>query len=338
MKLLTVTIPCYNAEAYMERCLKSIVPAGEELDVIIVDDGSKDATGEIADRWAAEYPGIVRVIHQENGGHGEGLNQGILNAQGLYFKSVDADDRLDTEALKILLERLRRHTEKDDQVDLIVNDYVYDREEKPACFSVSYRNIFSPDRVNTWDTCRPFPQWKQFMIHALAYRTGMLREMGLVLPKHTFYEDNLYIYRPLPYVKKILYLDKPLYGYFIGRSDQSVNDNVIIKRLDQVSRIAKDMITSYTWAELAGLPRHLRNYMLSNISGQLYTTSALQFMSGKEGLRMNRELKQAIKTYDRALYRKLGHTFAGGVTMLPGILGRGLTIGSYRFGRKMIRF
>lgn len=338
MKLLTVTIPCYNAAAYMERCLKSVVTGGDELDVIIVDDGSTDETGRIADRWAAEYPGIVRVIHQENGGHGEGLNQGIRNAEGLYFKSVDSDDRLDPESLRELLKRLKAHTAPEDQVDLIVNDYVYDREGEEACFSVSYRNVFSPDRVNTWENCRAFPPWKQFMIHAMAYRTGMLREMGFELPKHTFYEDNLYIYQPLPYVKKILYLDRPLYGYYIGRADQSVNDSVIIRRLDQVTRIARAMITSYTWDELAALPKKLRSYMISNASGQLYTTSALQYLSGEEGRKQNAELKQAIRTYDEKLYRKLGHTFAGGVTMIPGPLGRGLTVGSYKFGRKMIKF
>ena len=338
MKLLTVTIPCYNAAAYMERCLKSIVPAGEELDVIIVDDGSTDETGRIADKWAADYPGIVRVIHQENGGHGEGLNQGIRSAEGLYFKSVDSDDRLDPDSLKTLLDRLKGHTAPEDRVDMIVNDYVYDREEEPACFSVSYRCVFRPDRVNTWEDCRAFPPWKQFMIHALAYRTGLLREMDLVLPKHTFYEDNLYIYQPLPYVKKILYLDKPLYGYYIGREDQSVNDNVIIRRLDQVTRIAESMITSYSWERLNALPKKLRDYMVSNIAGQLYTTSALQYMSGEKGLEMNRALKKAIRDYDGTLYRKLGRTFQGGVTMLPGALGRGLTVGSYRLGRKMIKF
>ena len=176
------------------------------------------------------------------------------------------------------------------------------------------------------------------MIHALAYRTGLLREMGLVLPKHTFYEDNLYIYQPLPYVKKILYLDKPLYGYYIGREDQSVNDNVIIRRLDQVTRIAESMITSYPWEKLNALPKKLRDYMVSNIAGQLYTTSALQYMSGEKGLEMNRALKKALRDYDGTLYRKLGQTFQGGVTMLPGSLGRGLTVGSYRLGRKMIKF
>ena len=338
MKLLTVTIPCYNAAAYMERCLKSIVPGGEELDVIIVDDGSTDETGRIADRWAEEYPEIVRVIHQENSGHGEGLNQGIRNAEGVYFKSVDSDDRLDTDSLIILLDRLKAHIAPNDQVDMIVNDYVYDREEEPSCFSVSYSGVFRPDRVNTWENCHAFPPWKQFMIHALAYRTGMLRDMGLILPRHTFYEDNLYIYQPLPYVKKILYLDRPLYGYYIGRADQSVNDSVIIRRLDQVTRIAESMITSYSWDELSTLPKNLRNYMVSNIAGQLYTTSALQYMSGEKGLEMNRMLKKAIRDFDETLYRKLGHTFQGGVTMLPGSLGKGLTVGSYRLGRKMIKF
>ncbi len=338
MKLLTVVIPCYNAAAYMDRCLKSVVPGGDKLDVIIVDDGSKDETGAIADRWAAEYPGIVRVIHQENGGHGEGLNQGIRHAQGLYFKSVDSDDRLDTDALKELLLRLEKHTAPEDQVDLIVNDYVYDREGDPARFSVSYGGVFSPDRVNTWESCRPFPAWKQFMIHSMAYRTGLLREMGLVLPRHTFYEDNLYIYRPLPYVKKILYLNRPLYGYFIGRADQSVNDSVIIRRLDQVTKIAGDMITSYTWDQIAAQPKNLRNYMLSNIAGQMFTTSALQYQSGEEGLRMNGELRRRIMEFDGELYRRLKHTLAAGVTLLPGALGRGLTVLSYRLGRRMIKF
>ena len=337
-KLLTVTIPCYNSEAYMEHCLENIVPAGEELDVIIVDDGSKDRTGEIADRWAAEYPAIVRVIHQENGGHGEGLNQGIRNAQGLYFKSVDSDDRLDTEALKELLARLRNHVSEEDQVDMIVNDYVYDQENEPACFSVSFRSVFSPDRVNTWENCRKFPAWKQFMIHSLAYRTQLLREMGLVLPKHVFYEDNLYIYQPLPHVRKILYLDRPLYGYFIGRADQSISEKVILGRLDQVTRIATEMITSYTWEEMDRQPAKLRDYMLSSIASQLFTASSLQYIGGEDGLKKNAEMRQAIRDFDETLYRKLRHTAAGGVALMNGALGRKLTVGFYRLGRRMIKF
>ncbi len=338
MKLLTVVIPCYNAAAYMDKSIAGAAAGGEDMDIIIVDDGSTDATGAIADKWAEKYPGIIQVIHQPNGGHGEGLNQGIRHARGLYFKTLDSDDRLDPDALKELLARLRRHVSEEDRVDLIVNDYVYDREDQPACFSVRYNHVFDKSRVNTWESCRAFPPWKQFMIHSMAYRTALLRDMGLELPRHTFYEDNLYIYQPLPHVKKILYLDRPLYGYFIGREDQSVNDKVIIRRLDQVTNIARMMITSYTWAEIKVLPKHLRDYMLSNIAGQLYTTAALQFMSGDKGRQMNTHLVRDIRAFDEELYRRLKRTLAGGVTMLPGAIGRGLTVASYRAGRKMIRF
>ena len=77
MKLLTVTVPCYNSQDYMEKCIESLLRGGERVEIIVIDDGSKDATGEIGDRYAAEYPGIVRVIHQENGGHGAGINAGL---------------------------------------------------------------------------------------------------------------------------------------------------------------------------------------------------------------------------------------------------------------------
>ena len=338
MKLLTIVVPSYNSAAYLERCVRSMTGGGDELDVLIVDDGSTDETGAIADRLSAEYPGIVRVIHQENGGHGEGLNQGIRTAKGLYLKTVDSDDRLDGEALKELMNILRAHSAPEEQLDLIVNDYVYDREEQPCCFKVRYNGVMKPGRVLSWDTVRSFPIWKQFMIHSLTYRVQMLRDMGLELPKHTFYEDNLYIYRPLPYTKRLYYLDRPLYGYFIGREDQSVNDSVIIRRLDQVTRIAADMITSYPMSYLKTLPKKLKKYMLNNLAGQLFTTASLQYMSGEKGLEMNRAMWQDIRRFDPELYSALRRHALGMFTILPGKAGRGLLVWAYRFGRRMIKF
>ena len=94
MKLLTITVPCYNSQDYMENCIKSLLPGGEKVEIIIIDDGSKDNTGRIADEYAAKYPSIIKVVHQENGGHGEGINQGLKHATGTYFKVVDSDDTL----------------------------------------------------------------------------------------------------------------------------------------------------------------------------------------------------------------------------------------------------
>ena len=102
MKLLTVTIPCYNSQDYMAACIESILPGGERVEIIIIDDGSKDATGAIADSYAEKYPSIVRVIHQENGGHGEGINQGLRHATGKYFKTVDSDDALSSDFIPFL--------------------------------------------------------------------------------------------------------------------------------------------------------------------------------------------------------------------------------------------
>ena len=99
MKLLSIAVPCYNSEDYMRHCIETLLPGGEDVEIIIVDDGStKDRTAEIADEYAAKYPGIVKAVHQENGGHGEAVNTGLRNATGLYFKVVDSDDWLDTES------------------------------------------------------------------------------------------------------------------------------------------------------------------------------------------------------------------------------------------------
>lgn len=118
--------PCYNSAAYMDRCVETLLPAGEEAEIILVDDGSKDDTGKIADAYAEKYPNIVKVIHQENGGHGEGVNQGIRNASGMYFKVVDSDDWLDAEALQKVMQTLRGFAAMEQPVDLLMCNYVYE--------------------------------------------------------------------------------------------------------------------------------------------------------------------------------------------------------------------
>ena len=116
MKLLSIAIPCYNSQDYMEKCIESLLVGGEEVEILVVDDGSSDRTAEIADAYAAKYPTIVKAIHQENGGHGEAVNAGIRNATGLYFKVVDSDDWVNKEAyiriLETLYELLRGPQEK----------------------------------------------------------------------------------------------------------------------------------------------------------------------------------------------------------------------------------
>ena len=107
MKLLTIAIPCYNSEAYMEHCIHTLLAGGDEVEIRIVDDGSaKDRTAEIADEYERKYPGICRAIHQENKGHGGAVNTGLANATGIFFKVVDSDDWVNEEAYRQVLETL----------------------------------------------------------------------------------------------------------------------------------------------------------------------------------------------------------------------------------------
>ena len=306
MKLLTVTVPCYNSAKYMANALDSLLSGGDEIDIVIIDDGSTDDTGRIADEYERAHPGVVRAVHQPNGGHGAGINRGIDLAQGLYFKVVDSDDRVEPEALKKLIDVLREQSAAPAPVDLVVHDYVYDRPGQRAVHRINYRSAFDAGRTLTWDQARRFHISTQFMIHALCYRTGVLRDMGLRLPEHMFYEDNLYIYRPLPRVRTLYYLPEPVYGYFVGRADQSANHSVLLRHIGNVTDIAEMMVCSYSMAEMEKFPKKLRRYMLNNACGNLCTASAQQYMlNTEESLALHDRMLRTIKDFDPALFKAI---------------------------------
>ena len=338
MKLLTVTVPCYNSAAYMRHAVDSMLPGGEEMDILIVDDGSTDETAAIADEYVRRYPDIVRVVHQPNGGHGAGINTGIREALGLYFKVVDSDDRLDPAYLPGLLDVLRGQADREDRLDLIVHDYVDDRPERQAVHRIRYGVVIPERREVSWSQMKRFHSSNQFMIHALVYRTQMLRDMGLKLPEHVFYEDNLYIYRPLPNTRRVYYYPEPLYGYFVGRADQSTNNSVILKRIENVTFIAEQMTCSYHWTEMNALPTVLRDYMVSNACGNLCTASSQQYIVGtEESLRLHRRMWDTIRDFDADLYRVLRRNPLGWAAGLDNAFGRWLMVFCYNAVRWFIK-
>ena len=229
MKLLSIAIPCYNSQDYMEHCIESLLPGGEDVEIIIVNDGSMDATADIANRYAEKYPTIVKAVHQENGGHGEAVNTGIRNATGLYFKVVDSDDWVDGEAYRKILDTLRQLSGGNRTLDMLISNYVYEKEGAKKKKVMQYRGILPENQLFGWDEARHFKKGRYILMHSVIYRTQLLRECGLELPKHTFYVDNIFVYVPLPYVKTMYYLDVDFYRYFIGREDQSVNEAVMIR-------------------------------------------------------------------------------------------------------------
>ena len=193
-KLITFAVPCYNSAAYMRHCVDTLLTAGEDAEIILVDDGStKDDTPAICDEYAAQYPTIVRAIHQENGGHGEGVNQGIRNATGLYYKVVDSDDWLDTEALEKVLDRLRLLLHRGTAPDLMFCNYVYEHVEDGTSHTVRYTNVFPQNRLFSWMHVGHFRPDQNILMHSVIYRTEVLRRCGMVLPSTSFYVDNIFV-------------------------------------------------------------------------------------------------------------------------------------------------
>lgn len=339
LKLITFTVPCYNSAAYMDKCISTLLPAGEEAEIILVDDGSTDDTPAIADSYAERYPNLVRVVHQENGGHGEGVNQGIRNARGLYFKVVDSDDWLDGDALDKLMALLRRFAAQDAPPDMLLCNYVYEHVEDNTQRAVHYENVMPIGRPFGWDEVGKLTTTQFVMMHAVIYRTAVLHESGLVLPKHTFFVDNLVVYQPLPNVRTLYYLNVDLYRYFIGRADQSITEENIIRRIDQQIRVTKLLIESHDLDALKKTQKRLARYMYHYLSIMIMICTIYLMLSGtEEHEQANRDLWRWMKEEHPSVYRHMRFNSANAVFLLDGKVGRPFLLSCYRQIRKKYKF
>ena len=345
MKYITFTVPCYNSQDYMERCIDSLLPGGEDVEIIIVNDGSTDATAQIADDYAARYPGIVRAVHKKNGGHGSGVNKGLELATGAYFKVVDSDDWLDETAYARLLARIRgfcvrKETRLIGEVpDLFVCNYIYDHLEEGTSRVMKYGNVFPTEEMCDWNDIGRFHASQYLIMHALVFRTEVLRLSGVVLPEHTFYVDNIFAYQPLPFVEHIFYMNIDLYHYYIGREDQSVNEKVLMSRIDQQILVTEIVSKCVDLNEVREIYPKLAEYMCRNISIMMAISSIhLLLIDSREAYSKRRQLWKGIKEENSRLYFRLKYTTLSGLTYLPGKVGGMLTKSGYRAARKIYQF
>jgi len=338
MKLLSIAIPCYNSEKYMRKCIDSLLIGGEDVEILIIDDGStKDRTAEIADEYEAQFPTIVRAIHKENGGHGSAVNTGIANATGLYFKVVDSDDWVKQDAYFKILDTLRELAGGGQALDMLISNYVYEKEGERRKKVIQYRHILPVEKMFTWTDCHHFLKGHYILIHSVIFRTRLLQECGLKLPEHTFYVDNLVAFIPLPYVKTMYYLDVNFYRYFIGRADQSVNEKVMIGRIDQQIRVNKLMIDYL--GEQKGLSKYLRKYMISYLTIIMTVSSVMMMRSGtEENLEKKNDLWRYLKQEDAADYFRIRHGIFGTVMSSKSKPGQKIAVYAYKVAQKLYGF
>lgn len=335
MKLLTVTVPCYNSQDYMRHCIESLLPGGERVEIIIIDDGSKDDTGRIADEYAAKYPSIVRVIHQENGGHGEGINQGLRHATGTYFKVVDSDDWLSGD-FPAFLDTLEQ-CESQGGVDLAVTNYYYVHSDGLGDRSINYSSVLPEGRVFGWADTRPFRIHQMLTIHSCTFRTENMRKWGCGLPKHTFYEDNLMVYLTLPHTRKMVYVNTDLYRYAIGRPDQSVQRTVMMKRYHHQILVTERCFTSCHLDDIQE-PR-LRRYMRHELF--VMFGIAILFTRLNKTAETDAALErmwETCKAYDPKWGRYFRNRSPLWFICLPGGFGQNFSGLIYKLANKVVRF
>ncbi len=337
MKLLTVAIPCYNSQDYMEHAVETALVGGEDVEILLVDDGSTDGTAEIADRLAAEHPTVIRVIHKENGGHGSAVNMGLANARGVYFKVLDSDDWLDREAFLKVLDVLHDFVQEGHGVDMLLANYVYEKPSLHKHKAIRYDGVFPERKVFGWNDVKRFKISQNILMHSVIYRTKLLWDCELELPEHTFYVDNIFVYNPLPHVNTMYYLNVDLYRYFIGRDDQSVNEKVMISRIDQQIKVNKLMIDAYDLTKIKN--KKLRDYMVKYLTMMMTISSVFLIKEGsEESLAKRTELWDYLKQQNRIMYRMVNKMALSKPMQIRNRAGQKIVVWGYSLSQKIYGF
>ena len=223
------------------------------------------------------------------------------------------------------------------KLDMLLSNFVYDKQGARHKKVMSYKSAMDSKHITSWDGAIKFKKTQYILMHSVIYRTQMLRDCGLELPKHTFYVDNLYVFKPLPYVKRLCYIDVDFYHYFIGRDDQSVNEKVMISRIDQHIKVAKIMLEEYSKMEIES--GKLDKYMIQYLDMMMCIASVMLILSGTdENLQKKRELWAWLKETYPEIYKKLRYSIMGIAMNLPGNPGRLVSKAAYKVTQKIFGF
>ena len=230
-KILSIIVPTYNMEKYLRRCLDSLIVSDENmqrLEVLVINDGSKDSSSQIAHEYEAKYPQTFRVIDKENGNYGSCINRGLKEATGKYVKVLDADDSFDTDSfeqfLKLLLEI---------EADLILSDFSIVNENDIITEHKTYPFV-SGKILNFDDICASI-SFKAMQMHAVTYKRQNLIDIQYRQTEGISYTDQEWISIPMTTVKTVYYAKIEVYKYLVGRSGQTMDLRVKIKSVDHTS-------------------------------------------------------------------------------------------------------
>ena len=258
-KQLTISVAAYNVEAYLDNLMRSIIKADimDLLEILIINDGSKDQTSAIAKKYQDKYPQSVRLIDKPNGGHGSTINTGIQEASGKYFRALDGDDWIDSENLSKLAKKLN-----DIDSDIILSEYCMCYENGQRIIPNEFTELKDGEQYlfnNIWH-----PSF-YMRYHTAIYRTSILKEHNISLDEHCFYVDTEFMLYPIPYINSIYFFKDYIYCYRIGYDGQSVSNQSRMKNISHSEKVAKHLIEYYN-KHKKELSQEKNQYFIENIA------------------------------------------------------------------------
>lgn len=244
-KLLSIIIPTYNMEAYLARCLESLLASPEcgQLDILVVNDGSKDRSLEIAQSYSARHPEEVRVIDKPNGNYGSTINAALKVAKGRYVKILDADDTFDSAVLTDYL-----HSLQGLDCDLVVSHFTIlgpNGQREVVKYNTMGREVYEYGRVYEADGVLKDGYIRFFLMHAIAYRTDLLRRMGYHQTEGISYTDTEWACYPIFFIRTVAFLNLNLYLYNNDREGQTMDPKVLMKSITQLDKVTENMLAFY---------------------------------------------------------------------------------------------
>jgi len=284
-KLLSIAIPSYNAERFLDNVLSRFTgsPVLSSLDIIVVNDGSKDSTLKIAQKYAKEFPSEITVVDKENGGHGSGINQGIVHASGKYFKLVDADDWLDEQGLIAVIDYLKNCDD-----DMVLTPYFEYDEQRETTSKVPLENIFNKaprsKETQSVSILRAVPA-----MHTIIYKTSILKQHyeQIKIDEKSFYVDVEYIVFPLIYIGSLSVLDTYLYCYRTNEPGQSTSIESLIRNKNQHHQVL----------------RHINEYLTNSVPLDSPVRSAIEIRLSQMMVVQFKII--VIQKYSRKTYKEL---------------------------------
>lgn len=255
-KVLTVIIPTYNMENYLRYCLDSLLIKEflKQLEVLIINDGSKDGSSVIGHEYEQLYPEIFRVIDKENGNYGSCINRGLKEAKGKYVKILDADDSFNTDNFESFVSFLIQT-----DADLILSDFAVVNMNREVKKIISYR--FGKGRLFDFYSICNTHIFKNMQMHAVTYRRENLLAFGYRQTEGISYTDQQWIFLPMTTVKSVACFDRCVYKYLVGRVGQTINSKDRLKGIDHISRCVLDMVHGYEYHKKDMKEASLMEYM-----------------------------------------------------------------------------